>query len=250
MTYDQSEFDVRCEWGGQGIVQLAPISDVIIIVDVFSFATSVEIATHRGAFIVPYHSHDESAVALAASLGATLAAPIRSKTALTLSPQSLVNIASGTRLILPSRNGSALTLMTGRKRTLAGCFRNYAAVGAAAQQFGRRIGVVPAGERWKDDGTLRPALEDWLGAGAIISQLAGSRSPEASAAVAAFEEAREGLGSRLKQCSSGKELIENGFEQDVVLASEGNISDCVPVYSDGAFSRLDERHSLARRETN
>ena len=238
MTYDQSEFEVRCEWGPQGLSQLALISDVIVIVDVFSFATSVEIATNRGALIVPYHLHDESAAALAVSIGATLAAPIRSRSTPTLSPQSLVNIASGMRLILPSQNGSALTLMTGGTRTLAGCFRNYAAVAAAAQTFGRRIGVVPAGERWKGDGTLRPAVEDWLGAGAIISQLAGSRSPEASAAVAAFEEARDSLGSRLQQCSSGRELIENGFEQDVILASEVNISDCVPIFSNGAYCRL------------
>ena len=37
MTFDQQEFDIRCEWGEQGVAHLAPISDVCIIVDILSF---------------------------------------------------------------------------------------------------------------------------------------------------------------------------------------------------------------------
>lgn len=51
MTFSQSTFDIRCEWGAQGVNLLAPISDVVIIVDVFSFTTCVEIATAQGATI-------------------------------------------------------------------------------------------------------------------------------------------------------------------------------------------------------
>ncbi|MHC5724097.1 MAG: 2-phosphosulfolactate phosphatase [Nostoc sp.] len=94
---------------------------------------------------------------------------------------------------------------------------------------------MPAGERWKDDGSLRPAFEDLIGAGAILSYLHGSLSPEAEVAVATFQAFRQDLLGYLKKCSSGKELIEKGFESDVELSSGYNISDCVPLFTDNAY---------------
>ena len=45
MTFSQSEFDVRCEWGEYGVAQLAPISDVVILVDMArGFAKDVALA--------------------------------------------------------------------------------------------------------------------------------------------------------------------------------------------------------------
>lgn len=32
MYFNQAEFEVRCEWGEHGVVELAPISDAIVIV--------------------------------------------------------------------------------------------------------------------------------------------------------------------------------------------------------------------------
>jgi 2-phosphosulfolactate phosphatase len=49
MIYNQSEFNLRCEWGPQGVAELVPISDVVVIVDVLSFSTCVEITTNNGA---------------------------------------------------------------------------------------------------------------------------------------------------------------------------------------------------------
>ena len=151
-----------------------------------------------------------------------------------LSPPSLLNISQGTRLVLPSTNGSTLTLGTGATPTLAGCLRNYRAVALAAQKYGRRISVIPAGERW-GDGSLRPAFEDWLGAGAIISQLNGNLSPEARAAVAAFRHADAETELLIRQCGSGRELITRGFEEDIVLAAALDVSACVPTLVKGAY---------------
>jgi 2-phosphosulfolactate phosphatase len=233
MTFSQAEFDIRLEWGEQGVNTLAPICDVVIIVDVLSFSTSVEIATNRQAIVYPFSKRDESALEFARSLGAELAQK-RGTKGFSLSPQSLLNIPTGTKLVLPSPNGATLTLATGKTPTLAGCLRNARAVADAAKKYGDRIAVIPAGERWPDD-SLRPSFEDLIGAGAIIHYLDGKCSPEAYAARSAFLAAEHELTNLLLQCGSGKELIERGYKDDVYLASELNVSDCVPVLQDGAY---------------
>jgi 2-phosphosulfolactate phosphatase len=233
MTFDQADFDIRCEWGIQGVMQLAPISDVVIIVDVLSFSTCVEIATARGAVIFPYRWNDASASAFAQSIGAELAVK-RGGDRYSLSPASLTQIEPGTRLVLPSPNGSSLSLATGATPTLAGCLRNCHSVAQAAMGYGQRIAVVPAGERWQD-GSLRPALEDWIGAGAIISDLKGARSPEAEMAAIAYGGVQPTLGASIRQCGSGKELMMRRFEPDVELAVALNVSDCVPLLINSAY---------------
>ena len=128
------------------------------------------------------------------------------------------------RLVLPSPNGSTLSLATGATPTLAGCLRNSRAVAARAARIGRRIAVIPCGERWPGD-SLRPAVEDQLGAGAIISHLAGSKSPEAHAAQALFESCRTDLARIVAQCASGQELIRRGFRADIEHAARLDCSD-------------------------
>jgi len=99
--------------------------------------------------------------------------------------------------------------------------------------------VIPAGERWKDDGSLRPACEDLIGAGAIIRHLDGQRSPEALVALAAFRAVESALDQALRQCSSGKELIEWGFAPDVMLAAQLNVSACAPLLVNDAYRRAE-----------
>lgn len=234
MTFTQAEFDIRLEWGEHGVNLLAPVSDVVIIVDVLSFTTCVEIATSRKAIIYPYYGNKEMAEEFAQSVGAELAQK-RGDAKYSLSPKSMLEIPAGMKLVLPSPNGSRLTLATGETRTLAGCLRNVRAVAEAAKKYGNRIALIPAGERWPD-GSLRPSFEDLVGAGGIINYLNGNCSPEAQAAKSAFLAAEQDLKNLLLQCGSGKELVERGYEEDVYLASELNISDCVPVLQDGAYT--------------
>lgn len=235
MFFDQQEFDIRCEWGAIGVTVLAPISDVVIIVDVLSFSTCVDIAVHQGATVFPYRWKDESAGKFAASIGAELADPKRTKGKYSLSPESLMHIPPGTRIVLPSPNGATLSLKAKPTPVLAGCLRNARAVALTAMKYGAKVAMIPAGERWKDDHSLRPSFEDLIGAGAIISHLPGRLSPEAVSAVAAFQEAKPMLDEYLRQCSSGKELNERGFPEDVDLASQLDISNSVPVLVGDAF---------------
>src|SRR3982751_321084 len=98
MTFDQSEYDVRCEWGERGVERLASASDVVVIVDVLSFSTAVEIATSQGASVFPFRWKDEAAHAYPESVNAEVADQSnRSKRS--LSPASLLHLPPGARLV-------------------------------------------------------------------------------------------------------------------------------------------------------
>jgi 2-phosphosulfolactate phosphatase len=174
-------------------------------------------------------------------------AGLRGEARYSLSPTSFLDAERGLRCVLSSPNGVELTLRAAQTSAvvLAGCLRNAAAVARVAQLCGHTFNVCPAGERWSD-GSLRPAIEDWLAAGAIIASLPGPRSPEAAAAKAAFESVRGILPATLAASSSGRELIERGFSQDVELAAELNVSAHVPRFVAGAFVAVTSPGTLRR----
>ena len=227
--------EVVVEWGPQGARSLTDRCDVLVVVDVLSFTTTVTVALERGATVWP-HEGGEAAHQLARQIDAQLAGTRGGHTSgPTLSPVTMLELEPGARVVLPSPNGSTISFaaVTSGIEVVAGCLRNAAAV--ARHVLGRdRVGVVPAGERW-GDGSLRPAYEDWVGAGAVVSRLAGRDpsvvlSPEAVAAAAAFETLRP-----LRSCPSGVELVEKGFGGDVDVAEQVDVSSVVPVLVDGRY---------------
>jgi 2-phosphosulfolactate phosphatase len=125
-------------------------------------------------------------------------------------------------------------LSTGKTPTFCACLRNAPAVAKQVRQHGTRVAVIPAGEHWSD-GSLRPSLEDLVGAGCVLAELSGSLSPEAELAVAAFERFRGSLHDALSRCSSGRELIEQGFAADVELACAWAVSSSVPIFLEDRF---------------
>ncbi len=233
MIFDQAEYDLRCEWGLPGLQSLAPVSEVVIVVDVLSFSTAVDIAVARGASVFPYRWRDASAAEFAKSKAALLA-QARSASSYSLSPASLQTIAPGAGLVLPSPNGATLCTVSGSAATFTACLRNCLAVAAAARLLGSRIAVIPAGEQWSD-GALRPAVEDLIGAGALLAALPGRLSPEAEAAIAVFDRFRHNLHDALARCSSGKELFDRGFARDVELAAEYAVSAAAPLMREDRF---------------
>lgn len=233
--FDQAAAACRCEWGTAGIDALAP-ADVIIVVDVLSFTTCVDIATGRGAVILPYAWNDATAAEFASAHSAELALK-RGLGRYSLAPASYLQAPSNLRCVLPSPNGAvvALRASTTPSAVLAGCLRNASAVAAAAGRIGAIVNVCPAGERWHD-GTLRPALEDWVAAGAILSKLSGSKSPEADAAIATFQRWRNDLARCLAETGSGRELLERGHAADIEIAAAYDVSSHVPELRGYEFS--------------
>ena len=225
--------EIYCEWGEQGIDVLREHVDVFVIVDVLSFSTCVDIAVAQGASVYPHAYKNDSALEYAESIGALCAKSTRSKTELSLSSYSLLSIEDGTKLVLPSPNGSHLSRLTGGKPTYCGSIRNASAVARAAMRTGSRIGVIPAGERWPDNST-RFALEDWLGAGAVIASMGGRRSAEANAAAATFVSCGD-IPASVRNSSSGRELIERGYPEDVELAGVLNASITAPRLVEDAY---------------
>jgi 2-phosphosulfolactate phosphatase len=120
---------------------------------------------------------------------------------------------------------------------LAGCLRNARAVARKAVEIacGLSVAVIPAGERWSD-GSLRPAIEDLIGAGAIIEELGLPCSPEAEIARQAFRGALPAMAELLHGCISGRELIDRGYRQDVEAAIRLNVSTTAPLLIDGAYT--------------
>jgi 2-phosphosulfolactate phosphatase len=212
---------ILTEWGMAGVETLRERVAVLVIVDVLSFSTAVDVAVSNGAMVYPYPYGDkEAAQAAADRVGAVLAKPRQSSGGqFSLSPRSLMAVPAGTRIMLPSPNGARLSLACGDRPVLAGCLRNAGTVARTARQIagGGRVGVVPAGERWPD-GSLRPAIEDLLGAGAIIHHLALPCSPEAQVARDAFRSAGRDVGQLIRASVSGQELIEGGFAGDIDIA--------------------------------
>lgn len=236
----QQLYRVRLTWGAEGVQLLAPVSDVVVIVDVLSFSTAVDVAGGRGASVIPRRWRDESATDHARATSVTLAVSRREVSAgapYSLSPATLATIPAGTRLVLPSPNGSTLAVIAARSGAivLAGCLRNATAVGLAAHQLGRRVAVVAAGEHWPDGAGWRPALEDELGAGGIVDAIGSDPSPEAWLAVAAYRAAGPEAATLIADSESGRELRDAGFSRDVEIATQLDVSQVVPRLVDGEF---------------
>ncbi len=198
----------------------------MVIVDVLRFTTAVSVAAERGI-----------TVELAAS---------GTDVSFTEPSPAAIRASSGDHISLWSLNGGQVSLVAAATgaTVIAASLRNASAAARLALALADRrpIGVIAAGERWPD-GTLRPAEEDLIGAGAVLRALdpVGSLtepccSPAARAARAAFLDAEPLLLDLLTATASGRELWERGFGDDVREAARLDISGAVPVMSGTTFT--------------
>ena len=218
------------------------------MVDVLSFTTCVSIAAERGIEVYPCRWQDHAAAQYAERVGAVLAVGRGVPGGLSLSPASIAGARGVDRLVLPSPNGSTVALSLAESGTIvvAGALRNRRAVAqwvAQGLSGDDGVAVVAAGERWPD-GSLRPALEDLWGAGAVLAALGPvldrvTVSPEAAHAASSYDLVAGRLPAALLDCASGSELDAAGFRDDVSAASAVDSERVVPLLGPEGFAAAD-----------
>lgn len=206
--FAQQPYQVRLEWGVAGLARLAP-TDVVVVIDVLRFTSVVSERVARG-----------EAVSLE---------ELRSRS---LNGAAVVQAAAD----LPHA-----------PIVIAGCLRNASATAAEIvriqhERGGRvSVAIVPGGELVSRDehAALRFAVEDFLGAGAIIDALSSRgidhTSPEAAAACETFRGLRQALKHLITASGSGRELVERGERHIVDRATMLDVDDVAPRLNDGIF---------------
>jgi 2-phosphosulfolactate phosphatase len=205
--HDQHRYQVRLDWGIDGLVRLAS-SDVVVVVDVLRYSTTVTDAlasTTRVALDGDAHGVSINGAALAEAAART---------------EAVVMLGC-------LRNASALAVAVMAEQTARGA-RTSVAVVAAGELVSSSPGAA-----------LRFSVEDQLGAGAVVAALGAlgidHTSPEAAAAGEAFSGLRGALRHLLAASGSGQELIERGLRDQVLAAAELDAASVVPVLRGGGF---------------
>lgn len=210
--FDQSTYQVRLDWGVEGLGRLAP-ADVVVVVDVLRFSSTVADAVASGATV------------------------------------SLADAGEW------SRNGAAVAAAAEGATVLLGSVRNAGAVARAIaveqerRQARTSVAVIAAGEL-DSAGGLRFAVEDHLGAGAVIAALTDlgidHTAPDAAVAAEGFRALRRALRHILSASGSAREIADGVPATDRMTAAgltpttaadaaELDAIDAVPVLRDGVF---------------
>lgn len=221
----------RLEWGRDGARRASERGDILVVVDALRFSSVVATAAARGALIelAPWPVPDGQARP-------------------SLSPLDYLDVEAGARITLSSPNGATCARFGATVPALfVGGPINASATAEAVERavatFGRSVTVLACGERWGElggeDGDLRFAVEDFLGAGSVLAGLVGPKSPEAQAAEDAFVAAcARDFETELMRCGSGIELIAKGRAADVAHCARVDLYDVAVALRDGCLSAL------------
>ncbi len=242
--FGQQPWRCRLEWGHRGAAAATARSDVLVVVDTLSFSTAVATALHCGVTIYPCLPKEKER--LAKEVGAETAVrrqDVPDKGRFSLSPATFLSSEPGAKVVLDSPNGAACCVVAqAAPCVVVGSFVNAQSVAGFASSRLRAVDqavtVLACCERWNtpvEGEVIRFAVEDWLGAGAILSHLSFDKSPEAQVCEAAFRGVRDRLEEVLLNCGSGVELREKGYAADVQHAARINRYGVVPLLVEGRF---------------
>lgn len=240
------EASVHLEWGAIGARQAAERGDLVAVVDVLSFSTTLAVAAERGLTSIVYSGEEIASMGGLPAAGERLGArPISRQRRvapgeLSLSPASLLTADRDQRVLFTSFNGA---LVVSASQDAPGVYvvalRNATAaarlVAAAVREgLAARVTLIACGEQWTSvapqDAGFRPSVEDWVGAGHIAAALSREGlvlSAEARVAIPSATDLEA-----IRSSVSARELLAAGFQKDVDLALEVDVSDVVPVRSD------------------
>lgn len=201
----QANYQVRLEWGMPGLERLAP-AHVVVVVQTLGLSARTIGAAEQGETDEAVTSHAADSVALAAA-------------------------ARGAHVVV-------------------GGIRNAAAVAAhvLAVQHARAdrtsIAVVAVGQSSEptaaDAADMRFAVEDLLGAGAVIAALGDlgidHASPDAAVAAEGFRALRGAVRHLLTASGTGRLLADTGERDTVLAAAERDAASVVPVLREGVYT--------------
>jgi 2-phosphosulfolactate phosphatase len=242
---DENIIQCSLDWGVPGVRRAVARNDIIVIVDVLSFSSSVITALHYECRIFPFpESKDSEKYASELNAEATVGRrDVPRKGRFSLSPLTYLNAKPDTRIVLTSLNGgTCCEIAQDAPYLFVGALLNASAVAASISKIVEKsnmgIAIIACGEKDPDGhtgGELRTAVEDYLGAGAILSYLDLNKSVEARVCEGAFLQSQDKIDQILWDCTSGKELREIGFGEDVRYCFQLDLYECVPMFKNGYF---------------
>jgi len=203
--------------------------DVAIMVDVLRASTTITVAMETFNTIIPVKTI-EDAGNFAEKYGAVLAgerrgAPIKGFDTGN-SPIEISNFG-GDVLVITTSNGTRI-MDSMQSKILVGSFVNAKSVAKTALNLAENhIEIVMAGV----EGTF--AIEDFLGAGEIISNLTNQKLDEMAIAAYMASRDRDMVQNVIKNSRSARRLGELGLGSDVDFCLKRNIYDTVPLYENG-----------------
>lgn len=209
----QANYQVRLDWGMPGLERLAPAHVVVVVQTLGLSARAIGAAEQGGANeAVAADADAADRVALAAAeRGAHVVVG------------ALRNAAAVAAHVLAVQHDRA--------------DRTSIAVVAVGQPAVVTGGSTTAGENAPD---LRFAVEDLLGAGAVIAALGDlgidHASPDAAVAAEGFRALRGAVRHLLTASGTGRLLADAGERDTVLAAAERDAASVVPVLREGAYA--------------
>ena len=209
--------------------------DVAIMVDVLRASTTISVALEKIPNIIPTLEIEE-ALALAPKHQAFLAGERGGATIKGFdvgnSPIEIQKLHGETLIITTSNGTRILEGISGR--ALVGSFINAKAVAQKAREIAvDHIEVVMAGVRGQF------AIEDFLGAGEIISHLQDQELDEMAQAACLAIENHKMVDQAVKNSRSARNLNKLGFGEDVDFCLQRDKLKIVPEFKDGLIRILE-----------